>query len=298
MAPQSPAADRRSSRRSESDRNFTFDSYVVGPANRLACAAARRAADAPGASYNPLFIYAASGLGKTHILEAMAHHARQRHAELHTLYQPVESYLDELEAALSAGDRDGLLERYQRLDLLLIDDVQFLAKRREAQEMLLRSFDAISAGGGQIVLASDRPPGEIDDLDDRLLSRFSGGLIVDIATPEYETRVAIVLRKVEERGAKLAAEVAEVIARASFGNVRELMGGLNRILAVQELEDRLVSQAEAEAIVGGKAAQRRASAATDAEFASFLADISTTLAEVVNEDRWRPQVEQEAERWE
>lgn len=285
------------------DPGFTFDSFVVGPANRLACAAAKRAAAAPGTSYNPLFIYSASGLGKTHILEAIAHHALARQPDLRILYQPVEQYLDDLEAAIAAGDREALRERYEELDLLLMDDVQFLAGRREAQEMLLRSFDAIGGAGGQIVLASDRPPGEIDDLDDRLLSRFSGGLIVDIATPEYETRVAIVRRKAEERGVKLAAGVAETIARASFGNVRELQGALNRILAVQEIEGRSVDEQEAEAAILGvsgasRAAGRAGVGGRAGEFASFLDEISSTLAEVVEEDRWRRRLDEEAERWE
>lgn len=280
------------------DPALTFDSFVVGPANRLACAAARRAAEAPGTSYNPLFIYAASGLGKTHILEAVAHLAAERQPELNVLYQPVEQYLDDLEAAIGAGDRDALRERYEALDLLLMDDVQFLARRREAQEMLLRTFDTISAAGGQIVLASDRPPGEIDDLDDRLLSRFSGGLIVDIATPEYETRVAIVRRKAEERRASLAPGVAETIARASFGNVRELKGALNRILALQELEGRLVDAEEAGRILGARAPAAPASRRSSGEFASFLDEIASTLAEVVSEERWRPVLEAETERWE
>ncbi|MBI4539015.1 MAG: ATP-binding protein [Gemmatimonadetes bacterium] len=297
-------ATRRTLREMQLDPTLTFQSFVVGPANRLAAAAARRAAEAPGTSYNPLFIYSPSGLGKTHILEAIAHYAAQRQPDLRVLYQPVEQYLNDLEAALSAGDREGLRERYEELDLLLMDDVQFLAGRREAQEMLLRTFDALSGTGGQIVLASDRPPGEIDDLDDRLLSRFSGGLIVDIAIPEYETRVAIARRKADERRAVLAPGVAEAVARFSFGNVRELQGALNRILAVQELEGRTVSERETEAILGGRAepgvaAPSRAAAPSSAgEFASFLEEVSSTLARVVTEDRWRAQLEEAAQRWE
>jgi chromosomal replication initiator protein len=173
---------------SDLDPKLTFDSFVVGPANRLASAAARRAADSPGTSYNPLFLYSASGLGKTHILTAIAHQA-QKVKGGKVEYMALEEYLERLEHSLKGGQRDGL---YGDLSILLLDDVQFLTGQPEAQEMLLKTLDQLSTAGGQIVLASDRPPADIDGLDARLLSRFSGGLIVDLGPPEYETRVAII----------------------------------------------------------------------------------------------------------
>jgi chromosomal replication initiator protein len=179
----------------ELDPKLTFDTFVVGPANRLASAAARRSAESPGTSYNPLFIYSSSGLGKSHILSAVAHQARKANARLRVHYQTLEGYLQELTHALASGNRDAMRDRYRDLDILLLDDVQFLAGQNEAQEMLLATLDALTASGSQIVLASDRPPADIDGLDARLVSRFSGGLIVDIAAPEYETRVAIIRRK-------------------------------------------------------------------------------------------------------
>src|SRR5688572_12686539 len=137
------------------DPRLTFDSFVVGPANRLASAAARRAADSPGRSYNPLFIYSASGLGKTHILAAVAHEATRGNGNRKVLYQAAESYLEELAEALRNGQQDSLRERYRSLDFLLLDDVQFLAGQPQAQEMLLSTLDALTASGKQIVLASD-----------------------------------------------------------------------------------------------------------------------------------------------
>ena len=195
------------------DPKLTFDSFVVGPANRLASAAARRAAESPGASYNPLFVYSASGLGKSHILNAIAHHALKGDGDRDVDYLTLENYLEELTAALEKGERDTFRERFRELDILLLDDVQFLTGQPEAQEMLLRTLDQLSTAGSQIVLASDRPPAEIDGLDARLLSRFSGGLIVDIAAPEFETRVAIIRKKAQERGQELGPGVAEAIAR-------------------------------------------------------------------------------------
>ncbi len=232
------------------DPRLTFDTFVIGPANRLASAAARRAAGSPGTSYNPLFIYAGSGLGKSHLLTSIAHHLLRHDSGQQVVYKTIEDYLDELTQALESGEREALRERYRELDVLLVDDVQFLAGQPEAQEMLLRTLDALGDSGSQIVLASDRPPAEIDGLDERLLSRFSGGLIVDISAPEYETRVAIIRKKLDMRGAELAPGVAEAIARLPVGNVRELGGALNRIMAVQELEDRTVAPDEVPALLG------------------------------------------------
>lgn len=269
---------------SDFDPKLTFESFVVGPANRLASAAARRAAESPGTSYNPLFVYSASGLGKTHILTAIAHQA-DRGAGRRVEYLALEKYLDRLETALEGGTHDGRT-LFEDLDILLLDDVQFLTGQPEAQEMLLRTLDELSASGSQMVLASDRPPADINGLDARLLSRFSGGLIVDIGVPEYETRVAIIHKKAKERGQSLEAGVAEALARHPFRNVRELGGGLNKVLAIQELEDRRVQVDEISLLMGSVTA---ADAPTDEEFDSFLDDLVTSLAEVVEEKEapWR-----------
>jgi len=234
----------------EFDPRLTFETFVVGPANRLASAAARRAAESPGASYNPLFLYSASGLGKSHILNAIAHHAVRTSASRVVEYETLEGYLDYLAEALEAGGGGAALDRYAQAEILLLDDVQFLTGQAQAQEMLLRMLDTLTGRGAQVVLASDRPPAEINGLDARLLSRFSGGLIVDIGLPDYETRVAIMRRKVEERRARLAEGVAEALARFPFQNVRELQGALNRLLAIQELEERLVRVADLGAVLG------------------------------------------------
>jgi chromosomal replication initiator protein len=222
------------------DPRLTFDTYVVGEGNRLAVAASRRAAEAPGAHYNPLFLYSASGLGKSHLLHAMAHHAVSVDSERRVFYQSPEVYVEGLAQALARGVGDAVLETFRRTDLLLLDDVQFLAGNGAAQEALLRTLDALTASGAQVVLASDRPPSEIDGLDARLLSRFSGGLLVDIGDPEYTTRVQILRRKAEDRGAVLAPGVAEALARPSYRSVRELQGTLNRVIAIQELQERIL----------------------------------------------------------
>jgi chromosomal replication initiator protein len=260
----------------ELDPRFTFDSYIVGTANRLAAAAARRVGDAPGTAYNPLFLYSASGLGKTHLVMAIGNHIRKLHRDANVIYDTLENLMEGVMEAIQAGERDAFRARLRDATVLLLDDVQFLAGRRGAQEELLRAWDGLSARGGQVVLASDRPPTEIDGLDQRLLSRFSGGLIADLSVPDYETRVAIVRKKAEERHQRLGDGVAEVLARVAFGNVRELQGGLNRVLAVQELDSRQVSADEVERLLGMPAKSE-----AEDEFGSFLDEVSGTVSEVV-----------------
>jgi len=269
------------------DPKMTFDTFVVGPANRLASAAARRAADSPGTSYNPLFMYSASGLGKSHILTAISHQAQRVSPDRKVEYMALETYLERLESALESGSRDGFKDRYGDLEILLLDDVQFLTGQPEAQEMLLRTLDQLSTAGSQIVLASDRPPADINGLDARLLSRFSGGLIVDIGAPEYETRVAIIRKKAGEAGHSLQAGVAEALARYPFKNVRELGGSLNKVLATQDLEDREVTAAEVAEMMGSDAVLTGESGGD--EFGSFLDDLAVTVAEKVEEQEedWR-----------
>ena len=277
----------------ELDPRLTFDSFVVGQANRLASAAARRVAEAPAATYNPLFLYSESGLGKTHLLTAIGHMARKLHPKLNLVYDTLEHFLEEAMRSIQAGEREDFRTRMREVGLLLLDDVQFLEGRRGAQEELLRAWDAVSSGGGQVVLASDRTPQEINDLDSRLLSRFSGGLISDIGAPDYETRVAIVHRKALERGQTLAPGVAEALARVRFSNVRELQGGLNKLLAVQDLDGRQITANEV-APMFAAVTQRPG----NDEFGGFLSDIAGTVSEVVAQSMADRRIADAILRWE
>jgi len=274
----------------EIDARFTFEAFVVGPANRLAAAAAKRSAESPGESYNPLFIYSASGLGKSHILGAITHHVRRIHPDLLVVYFTLDTYLEKLAESLEAGEKDALRDRYRELDILLLDDVQFLAGQTEAQEMLLSTLDALSGAGKQAVMASDRPPAEIDRLDARLLSRFEGGLLVDIGVPEYETRVAIIRKRAGERGATLERGVAETIAKVPYQNVRELGGALNRVIAIQDLEERSVAVDELAALLGLE------DEGPD-ELDSFVGELSDEVATTVEEQEapWRQLIRETAE---
>lgn len=276
------------------DPKSTFDTFVIGPANRLASAAAKRAAESPGTAYNPLFIYSASGLGKSHILMAVAHHAAKSNEQLRARYQTLEGFLQELGDALEAGDRDGLRDAYRNLDILLMDDVQFLAGQPEAQEMLLATLDALTGSESQIVLASDRPPADIDGLDARLVSRFSGGLIVDISPPELETRMAILMKKVKSRGQSLEPGVGEAIARYPFKNVRELGGALNRVLAIQDLEERRLQPHDIPGIVGPSVDVQPETARAGAAVFGEVVDAVATQVEF-QEAAWRKETRDLAE---
>lgn len=260
----------------ELDPRFTFAAFVIGATNRLAVAAARQVAEAPGTRYMPLLIHGASGLGKTHLATAIGHHARGILPNLPVHYSTLEQFVGQMQDASGAGGRESFRARLDEIRLLLLDDVQFLAGQSGMQEELLRAWEVIAKNGGQLVLTSDRPPREIAGLGDRFLSRLSGGLIVDIGMPDYETRLAISRHQAKARGQTLEAGVAEALARIAFGNVRELQGSLNRLLAIQELEGRAVVADEVAQLLG-----RMANSTQLDEFGSFLAEITDTLDAVV-----------------
>ena len=249
---------------------MTFATYVVGSANRLAAAAARRASESPGTAYNPLFLYSAPGLGKTHILHAIADLTAELHSEVTARYRTLDAYLEETSKTAGKGKLDAVPKEYQNIGLLLLDDIQSIAGQVEVQEGLLKTLDALTGKGAQVVLAADRPPSEIDGLDVRLLSRFSGGLIVDIGEPDYETRVGIVRREAEGKGATLVDGVAEAVARFPLRNVRDLQRALAGVIAAQERSGRPVTVEDVPGLMSdllkapgasaGREAQRAASA--------------------------------------
>ncbi len=276
------------------DGRFRFDNYVVGATNRLAVAAARAVAESPGAAYNPLFIYSGSGLGKTHLVSAIGHQASARHPDLSAAYITIDEFIEEWLGAVATGMLEPLKQRYRSYDMLLLDDVQFLTGQRETQSELLRLFNQLQAAGKQIVMASDRPPGEIPDVDERLISRLSGGLVVDIGLPDYETRLAILRNLASTRDAAMSPDVLEALSRLDFTNVREMQGALNRLTAYDALGEGVVHAGNLRAILGfrDRPTPPRAMAGASggeedeaflapAEFADFVADVSRTVEEAV-----------------
>jgi chromosomal replication initiator protein len=286
---------------------YRFDTFVVGAANRLAFTAAKAVAESPGTVYNPLFIYARPGLGKTHLLMGIGHAARAINPRLSVEYLTLDEFVESFHAAVAAGQGEAYRRRFIDVDLLLVDDVQFLTHRREMQAELLRLTDALQTANRQIVLTSDRPPAEIEALDERLIRRFAGGLVIDVAAPDYETRVAILLRKAAERRATFGKGVLEAVASLTIDNVRELLGALNRLVAFQAVSDTPLQPDQARVLAGGleataerrertEKAERPAVVATDDEFSSFLTEVSDTVAQQV--DSWRTKVAAAILRWE
>jgi chromosomal replication initiator protein DnaA len=282
----------------ELDPRYRFENYIVGSANRLAVSAAKAVAQAPGTAYNPLFIYSSSGLGKTHLMIAVGHMAIQLQPNLRSLYITLDEFVEELTAAVSSGTIENYKQRFQDVDILLLDDVQFLAGRRETQSEMLRLFNALQRAGKQIILTSDRPPNEIADLDERLISRFAGGLVVDVGLPDYETRVAILRAKCEERKETFEPGVLDEVARMNFSNVRELQGALNRLIACQTLGEAEVTVRNVRELLGEKPDAGPVMAQAPArgqEFASFLSDLSDVVAQHI--DTWRVRVVEAMTYW-
>ncbi len=210
---------------------YVFHSYVVGSSNRFAHAASVSVAEHPGGKYNPLFIHGGVGLGKTHLLHATGHRALELNSNLQVAYVTSEKFTNDLIAAIRQQRTDDFRARYREIDILMIDDIQFIAGKESTQEEFFHTFNALYQGGKQVIISSDKPPKAISALEERLRSRFEGGLIADVQLPDYEMRIAILRLKGEDMGLGLPADVAEYIAQKDQKNIRELEGALNKVLA-------------------------------------------------------------------
>lgn len=216
---------------------FTFERFIVGASNRYAHAAAMAVAESPATSYNPLFIYGNSGLGKTHLLYAIGHAIRKSYPSYRIVYAKGDDFTNELISAIQTGKNIEFREKYRQADLLLMDDIQFIAGKVQTQEEFFHTFNTLYEAGKQIVLTSDRPPMEMLRLEDRLKSRFEGSLIADIQPPDYETRVAIVKNKAERLGIILPDKISHYIAENITANIRQIEGTVKKIMAYRDLLD-------------------------------------------------------------
>ena len=222
---------------------FTFESFVVGPSNKLAASAARAVADAPGQHYNPLFIYGNSGLGKTHLLYAIAHVIRSRNPGARIVYIKGDEFINDFIDSVRTGKAGEFRTKYREADLFLVDDIQFVAGKEETQNEFFHTFNTLFEGKKQIVLTSDRPPHEMAQLDDRLRTRFEWGLLVDVQPPSLETRIVIVKNKATQLGFVIDDDVASYIASKISANVRQLEGTVKKIKAFHDLEGSSVDRA-------------------------------------------------------
>jgi chromosomal replication initiator protein len=214
---------------------YTFDSFVIGPSNRFAHAAALAVAETPARSYNPLFVYGQAGLGKTHLLQAIAQYVRDNYPTYQVRYISTETLLNEFVDAIRKNEQPEFKRRYREIDVLLVDDIQFMEGKEQLQEEFFHTFNALHEAQRQIVLSSDRPPDNIATLEDRLRTRFKMGLITDIQPPDFETRLAILRKKAEQAASFVPPEVLNYIAEHITYNIRELEGALIRVSAFATL---------------------------------------------------------------
>lgn len=215
---------------------YRLDNFIVGPSTQLAHAAAEAVARRPGSSYNPLYLYGNVGLGKTHLLQGTANQIRAKHKNLKVVYTTADRFLTDYVASIKGRSVDKLREKYRQIDVLVIDDVQFLAGKKQTQEELYNIFNILYEAGKQIILSGDRPPKELTELEPRLQSRFEWGITVDLGEPDYETRLAIIQEKARAREFILSQEVGEFIAENVTTNVREIEWVLNQIIAEYDLK--------------------------------------------------------------
>jgi len=270
---------------------YTFDGFVIGPSNRFAHAAALSVAERPGGSYNPLFIYGAAGLGKTHILRAIEHFVNDVYPRLKVLYVSTETFLNEFVDSIKNSSGNDFKRRYRQIDVLLVDDIQFIEGKDSLQEELFHTFNDLYGSNRQIVLSSDRPPDAIPTLEDRLKSRFMMGLLTDIQPPDIETRMAILRKKADRDAHMLPNEVSEFIATNITSNIRELEGALNKVTAFATLNGETMTREIAEQVLGDFIADRQPRPITvsmilDATVAQF----GFTIEELTGKSRRRPLV--------
>lgn len=221
--------------------NYIFKKFVVGESNRMAHAASVAVAENPGKAYNPLFLYGDVGLGKTHLMHAVAHYILEQTPSSKVLYASCEKFTNELIASIKEQKNKEFREKYRKIDVLLIDDIQFITDKTQTQEEFFHTFNDLKDSGKQIIISSDRPPNEIKTLTERLRSRFAGGLIADIKMPNFETRTAILEKKAESLQVNLPEEVSQFIAQAVKSNIRELEGALTRVIAYSDLTNSKLS---------------------------------------------------------
>ncbi|MEI6223096.1 MAG: chromosomal replication initiator protein DnaA, partial [bacterium] len=236
----------------QTNRNprYTFESFIVGNGNRLAHAACKAVSENPGNAYNPLFLYSGVGLGKTHLTQSIGMAVLKRFPGKKVFYVTTEQFTNELVGSIRNQSSQDFRKKYRKNDVLLIDDIQFIAGKERTQEEFFHTFNALREANRQVVLTSDRPPKEILTLEERLRSRFESGLIVDIAPPDYETRLAILRFKTESAQLDIPGDVLEFIARSITNNIRELEGALNSILAKSQLEEIPITLSSAQEVLG------------------------------------------------
>ncbi|GAC1399567.1 MAG: chromosomal replication initiator protein DnaA [Chloroflexota bacterium] len=242
----------------EFNPRYTFDDFIVGKSNNFAYAAALAASERPGQTYNPLFLYGGVGLGKTHLLHAVGHRVQRDFPDYRVVYTTSERFMNEMIKAIRDGTSEEFRDHYRTVDLLLIDDIQFISGKEGTQEEFFHTFNALHDCGKQIIISSDKPPQALNPLEERLRSRFKWGLTADIVAPDLEHRIAILRSKAERQTLPVPQDVVQYLARRVPSNIRELEGSLNRIVAYASLNERQLSVDLAAAALDSLSGPRRA----------------------------------------
>jgi chromosomal replication initiator protein len=228
---------------------YTFETFVVGPFNQLAHAAAKAVLERPGLAYNPLFIYGSTGHGKTHLIQAIGNYFKKSHANKKVLYVTSERFAIDYINAVRAGHANNFKDQYRQYDVLIMDDVQFIANTEKTQEELFHLFNALRDNNKQIVFSSDKHPSLLPGFEDRLKGRFAGGMIAEIPEPDVESRTAIIGAKIEQHGFSIPEDIIQYIAENVRGNIRELEGVLNMIVCKSQLKGKAISHADVRALI-------------------------------------------------
>ena len=268
---------------------YTFDSFVVGSNNKFAHAASLAVAEAPGEIYNPLYLYAGVGLGKTHLMHSIAHFVLRDNPNARVLYVTSEDFTNELIDAIRNGNNSAMSnfrEKYRNIDVLLIDDIQFIIGKESTQEEFFHTFEALYGQKKQIIVSSDKPPKDLDILEERIRSRLEMGLIADISSPDYETRMAILRKKQDQEGYHLDDSILDYIAKNIKSNIRELEGCLNKVRAKAVLEKRVVTLELAEQILQDMITPREEKTITSDAIVRAVADhFNMTVADICSQRR-------------
>ncbi|MCD6362765.1 MAG: chromosomal replication initiator protein DnaA [Synergistetes bacterium] len=265
---------------------YVFETFVVGKCNKLAHAAALAVAESPGRTYNPLFIYGGVGLGKTHLMHAIAHYVLKKNPYTKVVYVSSEKFTNELINAIRDDRTNDFRKKYRGVDLLLIDDIQFLSGKEGTQEEFFHTFNTLYEANKQIVISSDRPPKEIPDLEDRLISRFEWGLLADIQPPDYETRVAILKKKMELENVELPEDVVVFIAENFTSNIRELEGALIKLVAHFSLHtDEEITVSKAAEILKDILPSKRGEISVDEIKETVAAEFNISIADLLSDKR-------------
>ncbi len=271
---------------------YTLSSFVVGPSNELSFAAASAIVNDVSTKYNPFFVYGGVGLGKTHLIQAIGNEVKKKYQNrIRPKYVPSEKFTSDVVWAIRNKRMEDIKKKYRDVDLLIIDDIQFIGGKEKTEEEFFHTFNALYEHNKQIIISSDRPPQSIPTLEERLRSRFEGGLIADISYPEYEMRVAIIKSKLQEMGKVLPDGVVDIVAKRVKKNIRELEGILNKILFYQERKQTLINEEAAEEIIE-KSAQNLSRRVTDAQILKSIAEFfSITVDDLLSHNRRKEVVE-------